>query len=501
MSIPVESFCRGMHRHQVAFMQAFDNRRESGISDTQYFYAEWHRRARKTTLALNLAIREACRVPKSKYGHIAPTQVMARNIIWDDPNMLKAYLPAKREMGWVPNEQKMLITFENGSLLKIGGSDEPDSWRGTDFAGVTLDEWSMMKESVWIEVLRPVMAAELQPHIKLHQPFRWVCYLYTPNPEGRHASRMFDAACCLSGGGTLPTCGVAEKLAPNTFASRLDGELSGVYSQSALNQMRQEVKDGKIPQAIYDQEIKCSRVTAEQMTLITSAMIQALNEHHAKTHVTDRPIRKIVSIDPAWGGDVCQIMGMVNYEAKLEHQKAILDKMRTSEICMAAKLVAQQIGTKNFIIDTVNDRGVYDGLNDDEACYSVQEFKSSYKPTERDDSPQAIRFANLRAQAYHHSAQLIATFQAGPIRDPELIRQLPLASRYTTQRSSGKLIIQPKDKIKEDLGCSPDKADDYVMGNWGLESVQPETAGGGSVILNFSQAQRSMVPDSIGVGV
>lgn len=496
MSIPVASFADNMHEHQAMVMATFDYRRKQGVTEVQSFLQEWHRRARKTTLAMNLLIREACRVPKSKYGHIFPTQVQARNIAWDDANMLKAYLPDKREKAWTLNEQKMMVTFENGSILRIGGSDEPDTWRGGDFVGVVCDEWSLIKESLYTEVLRPVLASELPVHIAKYQPFRWVMFIYTPKPEGRHASRMFDQACCLADGGTLPICGMAEKMARNTFASRLDGELSGIYSESALNQMREQVKDGIIPQAHYDQEIKCARVTEEQMTLITSSMIQALNEHHTQTKVGDQIIRKIVSIDPAWGGDVCQIYGMVNYTVKTERQ--ILDKMRTSEICMAAKLVAQEIGTKNFIVDTINDCDVAGRLSEDEAGYNVQEFKSSFKAAEKSGDAQAIRCANLRAQAYLHSAKLIRSFKAGPITDYELMRQLPLASRYTTQAGSGRLIIQPKTKIKEDLGRSPDKADCYIMGNWGLENVDPESEGGRDII-DFSSRDRCFIPDFIRV--
>jgi hypothetical protein len=492
--IPNELFCRGMHEHQLDLIREFDLRRKSRVMEAQSFFEEWHRRARKTTLALNLNIREACRFPMGKYGHIAPTQVMARNIIWDDPNMLRSYLPNQREMDWRLNEQKMLITFENKSVLKIGGADEPDSWRGTDFIGITLDEWSLMKESLLTEILRPVIAAPLPEHIMKYQSFRWINYLYTPNPTGRHASRMFDMACCLTSGGTLPVCGVAPKLAPNTYASRLDGELSGIYTQSALNQMRKEVEEGKIPQAHYDQEIKCARVTDEQMTLITSRMIQALNKYHLTTSVTNKPVRKIVSIDPAWGGDICQIMGIVNYEVK--KQKDILDKLRTSEICMAAKLVAQAIGTKNFIVDVVNAPGVADGLAEDAVGYNVQYFKSSYKPVENKDLRDLIVFANLRAQAYHHTSRLIQTFQAGPIEDEELIRQLIIASRYTTQGGSGKLLILPKQKIKEDLGHSPDKADCYVVGCWGLEKVEPESETG---IIDFSSRISHLIPDYAGV--
>ncbi|OHB57740.1 MAG: hypothetical protein A2173_03840 [Planctomycetes bacterium RBG_13_44_8b] len=486
MSIPSKQFCQGSHVHQKALFNAFDQRLNIGIRTPQMFMAEWHRRCRKTTAALNLNIRQCCRVPKGKYGHIAPTQVMARNIIWDDPNMLRAYLPEQREMEWKLNEQKMLVTFENKSILKIGGADEPDAWRGTDFIGVTCDEWSLMKENLWTEILRPVIAAPLPPHLLKYPIFRWALFLYTPKSTN-HASQMFDKACCLGDGGVLPDCGIAQKLLPNWFASRVDGEKSGIFSQQELSRMREE-----IPKALYDQEIKCSRVTMEEMTLITSEMIQALNDYHAKTKISFQETRKIVSIDPAWGGDVCKIMGLVNNA--VEAEKSILDRHRAPEIIMAAKLVAQNIGTKNFIVDTVNDLSIADGLAVDDAGYNVQYFKSSNKATEKQDTQQAIRFANRRAEAYYYTSRQVAQFLCGSIKGNELIRQLIIASRYTTQGGSGKLIIIPKLKIKQDLGCSPDEADCYVMGIWGAQNVQPETDD-----ITLKIGAMNLIPDFVGV--
>ena len=489
MSTPVETFCKGMHQYQKHLFGTFDYRcRRLKLRTPQFFHTEWHRRARKTTAMVNLLIKEACRVPKSKYVYVAPTQVQARNIVWDDPNMIHAYLPDKREMDWKMNEQKMLITFENKSMLKFGGSDEPDSIRGIDAIGVGFDEWSLIKYTTWTEIFRPILAGKLHPSLDMIDVFRWAMFSYTPKGIN-HATYMFDSACCLGDGGVLPNCGEAVKMAANTYASRLDGELSGILSQSELNRMKDEVARGEIPQAFYDQETKCCRVTKEEMTLITSEMIHKLNEYHAHTTLSYKETRKIVSIDPAWGGDVCKIMGIVNNTVKKE--KSINDKLRSSEVITAAKLVAQDIGTKNFIIDTVNDVSIFEGLSGDVAGYNVQEFKSSHKATENKDTQHAIRCANRRAEAYLYASQQIAKFLCGPIKRDELRRQLTVASRYTTQVGSGRMIIIPKLKIKEDLGCSPDEADTYIMGVWGSQHVQPELDG---EIITVG-AMADMVPD------
>jgi hypothetical protein len=493
--IPSAEFCKGAHEHQRRLFYEFDRRRAEGVTAHQIFMEEWHRRCRKTTGALNLNIREACRFPKGIYGHIAPTQVMARNIIWDNPNMLKHYLPDKREMDWEMNEQKMLVTFENKSILKIGGADNPDTWRGTDFIGVTCDEWSLMKEYLWIEILLPIISAPLPEWVMKHQTFRWANFLYTPNPLGVHANRMFDYICCLSEGGTLPNCGVAPKLRENSFASRVDGELSGIYSHEELTKLQKDVREGLLPKAIYDQEIKCSRITQEEMTLITSDMLNTLNNYLATTTISDIEVRKIVSIDPGFGGDICRIMGLVNCEEKTGDR--IRDNHKTNEIVMAAKVIAQKIGTKNFICDCIgNGLGVADGLAVDVAGYNVQYFNSSNKAKEKQDTLQALQCANRRAEAYLYAAEQIHHLKTGPVNDSELFRQLVIASRYTVQISSGKLIILPKVIIKKDLGHSPDDADCWVMGVWGTQNVQPEIDGQISTV-----GAMSCVPDSYQLGI
>lgn len=475
MTICNQQFNEGMTIYQRQLFAAFDQLIRSKVRRPHFFDLEWHRRARKTTGLINLQIKEACRIPNSKHVYIAPTQVMARNIVWDDPNMLRAYLPDKREMDWKMNEQRMLITFENQSMYKIGGSDEPDSLRGIDAISVVKDEWALCKENVWSEIFRPIITGPLPPQLDKYDVFRWAAFAYTPKGIN-HASIQFDRACCLGEGGTLPDCGPADKMLPRWFASRLDAELSGILDLEELALCKKEM-----PRHFYDQEYKCSRITSEQMTFITSEMIYALNQYHECTERPKSRKHKIVSIDPAWGGDVCKIGGMCNYEVVIERD--ILDKLRNNEVVSIAKVVAQELGTKNFIVDCANDNGVADLLATDEAEYNVQFFNSSYKPKPKEDTIDTLKFANLRAQAYHYTSTLIRSFEAGKIHNRELQRQLPIASRYQTN-NAGKLIILPKKDIKhgrkgmngkqgmEGLGCSPDDADMYVMGCWGTQFIE-----------------------------
>ena len=156
--IPSQEYLNMLSYHELEVLDAFDTPGTDDNPILQYFLSEWHRRAHKSTLWIRNTIKEACKTPKSKYVYVLPTKVWARDVVWDDPVMLWDALPDKAEMGWKKNDDKMLITFENGSMFKFGGSDKPDNIRGIDADGVVFDEWALHKKMVWGEIFRPIIA-------------------------------------------------------------------------------------------------------------------------------------------------------------------------------------------------------------------------------------------------------------------------------------------------------------------------------------------------------
>ena len=64
------------------------------------------------------------------------------------------YLNSQGTLKKDPNETELYCEFFNDSILQIRGADDPDSLRGGDYFGVVLDEFAMMKVSVWEEILR-----------------------------------------------------------------------------------------------------------------------------------------------------------------------------------------------------------------------------------------------------------------------------------------------------------------------------------------------------------
>ncbi len=217
--VPVSAFNDGIHQWQLEVLRDFDN----GL--WRFAMLNWHRRARKTTLAINLLIRECCKNPKSRYGYITSTFAAAKSIVWRDPNMLKKYLPSGLVLR--TNESELYVEFNNGSILSIHGSDKPDSIRGVDFEGVVIDEWALVKISVWDEILRPIIA---------QKPSRWAMFTFTP--KGRnHAYRMWCKA-------------IAEE---RWKRYELKGEDSLIIPVDELVLLRRE-----IPASTYAQEIQCN---------------------------------------------------------------------------------------------------------------------------------------------------------------------------------------------------------------------------------------------------
>ena len=115
------------------------------------------RRSGKTECAKRRGILKAITETKwldSWFVFAAPTHGQAKRIFWPD---LKAMIPKELVRG-VPSEGSLSIRLVNGAEITVLGLDAPERVEGRPVNGVVLDEYGNMKETVWMEHLRPALS-------------------------------------------------------------------------------------------------------------------------------------------------------------------------------------------------------------------------------------------------------------------------------------------------------------------------------------------------------
>jgi phage terminase large subunit len=112
-----------------------------------------HRRAGKTTAAINHLQRDALTTPDSRYAYVCPTYKQAKNVAWDIIKNYSLVVP-----GIEYNESELTAKYPNGSRITLYGADNPDSLRGIGLWGVVFDEYSQQPSNIFTEVIRPALA-------------------------------------------------------------------------------------------------------------------------------------------------------------------------------------------------------------------------------------------------------------------------------------------------------------------------------------------------------
>lgn len=131
-----------------------------------------HRRFGKTVLAVNQLLKRALLDTRQRprYAYIAPTYRQGKAIAWD---YLKHY--ASVVPGCEINESELRVDFPNGAQIRIYGADNPDSLRGIYLMGCVLDEYGLMADNVFSEVISPL----------LMDYTGWALFIGTPNGKNQ----------------------------------------------------------------------------------------------------------------------------------------------------------------------------------------------------------------------------------------------------------------------------------------------------------------------------
>jgi hypothetical protein len=217
-----------------------------------------HRRAGKTTAALNHLIRDAVQTKGSMYAYIAPFYTQAKAVAWD---MLKNFTKDIPEIKI--NESELRVDFPNGSRIRLFGADNYQALRGLALWGVVFDEYSQQPASVFTEVVRPALSDHTGYAIWIGTPqgmndfFR----LYKDHTEDK------DWLCLM-----------------------LKASESGILSQEELDDMKKGMSEDE-----YNQELECSFSAALKGAYYSSQIAEA-----RKNRITKVPYQPEAKVDTWW---------------------------------------------------------------------------------------------------------------------------------------------------------------------------------------------------------
>jgi hypothetical protein len=240
---------------------------------------------------------------------------------------------------------------------------------------------------------------------------------------------------------------------------RLDAEHSGILSRMALEEAKREM-----PAHLYDQEMRCSRVTAEERALISSLLLESLSQ----VTIPELETKKIISCDPSEGNDEIPIMVFENSEVvdmEILHQPDIKENVIVIAHHLESKSLEHKC--KNFIIDSIGVGSGVSGALRLKPEFNVQVFKGNENADEEE------RFYDKNMEATYYTARQMRMGNIARVMDSETRRQLPVASRFQVN-SKGQLRLDNSKVIREILKQSPDRAKTYLMGQYGLQYVRPD---------------------------
>jgi phage terminase large subunit len=176
----------------------------------------------------------------------------------------------------------------------------------------------------------------------------------------------------------------------------------------------------------------------------------------------DEPLneeRRITAVDPAReGDDMTAIYDFCNAKTV---DSEIYGKKDTLENCGRISRHWVKNASKLLVIDKGYNPGLYDILWGD---YGYNSLGIDFAGASSEEG-----FGNLRAEMYWNAREMIKNRQCSIPNDNQLHGQLcSIKYKFKGGRTGTRIYIEPKEDIKKRLGCSPDKADAFVIGLYGL---------------------------------
>lgn len=380
-----------------------------------------HRRFGKTVGSLNELIKKGITNTKRapQYAYIAPYRNQAKLIAWE---YLKYY--AQAVPGVQINESDLFVEFPTlhpgspGAKIMIVGADKPDRLRGIYLDGCVLDEYAQVKQNVYGEIIVPALTDR--------NGFAY--FIGTPKGQNQFYERYLKA---LKDDRYLVCCYRADE--------------TNVLTEQQIADMKKEMTDIEIRQ-----ELLCDfTASASNVVIPIDVVTEAAARSIRPDQVQGLPL--IMAVDVARFGDDDSY---ITLRQGLWMDKQIkLHGLNTMELASQIANLYWKRRPDLLVIDGgAMGPGVIDRLRQMGIPVTEINFQQRAMNSER--------YANIRAEMYFNTLEWLQ--QGGCIpNDPDLKAELTVTEYKFT--SAGKIILQPKEEIKELTGRSPDAADSMAL--------------------------------------
>jgi len=380
-----------------------------------------HRRFGKTVGSINQCLKRALQNIKRSpiYVYIAPYRNQAKKIAWEYLKFYTSSIP-----GRIVNETELFIELPSlrppapGARIYIMGADHPDALRGLYIDGIILDEYAQIKPELWGEVIRPA----------LEDRKGWAVFIGTPKGQNAFYEIYLKAV-----------------ESEDWFSCLYRADETGIFDKQALAAMQEDMTETEFRQEMLVDFTASASDVVIPIDLITEAGKRQLTERD----VAGQPV--VLGCDIARFGDDRTVLTL-RQGLWLREQRTFrgLDTMAVADRIMT---MIQEFRPHAVFVDAgAMGAGVIDRLR--QLRYQVNEVNFGGSALD------AERYANIRAEMYFKCRDWLTA--GGALPDiAELKTELSIVEYKFNP--AGKIILEPKDKLKEKTGKSPDLADSLVL--------------------------------------
>jgi hypothetical protein len=395
------------------------------------------RRSGKTTLEVDDMAFVAVNGKDRNIFYIAPTQIQAREIIWE---MMKKRLAGVAAF----HEQRLEVTvptIDGGkSIIKLAGWENRENFRGKSAYKIVFDETDTMKDFFigWQEIFRPTLI----------DTGGAATFIGTPKKENPNLRRL-------------------EKIAET------DPDYKAFHFSTLDNPYLPESEKIKAKEELdittYKQEILAEYVDNAGALFKYDALIDVFSNTIVKTSL------KYLIVDIADDGSDKTIFSF--WEGLEEYRREEYERLNTESIVARIREYAadQRIPYSNIAVDAI---GVGAGVASSSMLDGIIGFKSSYQAIKTDldivrlpnvsytkDAPLVSEYKNLRSQCIFTLADLVNNHKIASRvtgRQKESVIE-ELSNYQDASIGDGKRMATAKEDVKEIVGHSPDNSDTWIM--------------------------------------